>query len=160
MANNIRKIFKNSETGWLESFEKVARKENKEEQEKVERENKEKEGKEDGGQEKKQAKRKFENLDEWFDDIAEARDFKNRKTVFEDGLDRLFEFYKPWFIAFTDERRKEFTLVEDPAKIFIARGVIFADGRDDREYPVVLIDQDAQPPEGRSSNDGKGASLN
>ena len=69
--------------------------------------------------------------------------------------------YKPWFIAFTDERRKqELTLVLDPAKIFISRGVIFAYGRDGREYPVVLIDQDAQPPEGRSSNDGKGASLN
>ena len=160
MANNIRRNFKNSETGWLASFKKVAMQENKEEQEKVERENKEKEGKEDGGQEKKQAKRKFENLDEWFDDIAEARDFKNRKKVFEDGLDRLFDFYKPWFIAFTDERRKqELSLVLDPAKILISRCVIFAYG-DGREYPVVLIDQDAQPPEGSSSNDGKGASLN
>ena len=160
MANTIRRIFKNSETGWLVSFKEVAMQENKEEQERVERENKEKEEKEGGGQEKKQAKRKFETLDEWFDDIAKARDPKDAKEVFEDGLDRLFEFYKPWFIAFTDERRKEFSLVEDPAKIFIARGVIFAYGRDGTEYPVVLIDQDAQSLKGSSSNDRKGASLN
>jgi hypothetical protein len=143
-------------TGWIKTYWDIAKKEN----EKQRREAKEEA--EDGKVPPGRLPLRYENKDAWLKKVESSKPRPERAAkIYSDELLRMFNYGKSYLEKFFDDiREANMSLVLSPPKFAIKRVETTAYGRDDREYPVVLIDQDAQPPEGRSSNDGKGASLN
>ena len=139
-------------TGWLKGYWEEAKKENK--KNKKQQAEDEKEGR------KYPIISRFENEDEWMKKIREQKNPEIARKIYKEERKKIIKYFKKWYTNFSNNMRQCISLIVNPPTISINRLETVAYGRDGREYPVVLIDQDAQPPEGNSSNDGQGASLN
>ena len=143
-------------TGWIKTYWDIAKKENEKERREA------KEEAEDGKVPPGRLPLRYENKDAWLKKVesSKARPEKAAK-IYSDELQRMFNYGKSYLEKFFDDLREtNMSLIFSPPKFAVKRVVTVAYGRDGTEYPVVLIDQDAQPPEDHSSNDEKGASLN
>ena len=152
---------KQSNTGWMAGYWAEAKKENDEK--KKEQEEDEKKGV------KYRIELRYQQPGEWVsalgNEYLKAANKNQRpdkaEKIFKNELDGMKEYFKRWYTNFSEYMRQQYMpLVKSPPRFFIERVETAAYGIDDKEYPVVLIDQDAQPPEDHSSNDGKPASLN
>ena len=146
------------DTGWMSTYWDTAKKENEEKR----REAKEEEEAEEAKGPPRVLLLRNENKEAWF---KKLESFKDRPEKAEEKysyeLLRMFNYGKSYLEKFFDDLRDaNISLVRSPPKFVVRRVETVAYGSAGTEYPVVLIDQDAQPPEGNSSNDGKPASLN